>query len=50
MNLDEYKEHAKAEKYFFETVEKRYNEVFEANKETFWGPLMMMNLFSYFYS
>nr|WP_321486423.1 TlpA disulfide reductase family protein [uncultured Draconibacterium sp.] len=46
-NTQEYKEMERAEKAFFGEVEKRYNAVFEANKETFWGPLMMLNLYSY---
>ncbi len=46
-NTPEYKDMELAEKAFFGEVEKRYNAVFEANKETFWGPLMMLNLYSY---
>lgn len=48
MALPQYKELNEANKNFFAEVEKRYNEVFEANKETYWGPLMMLNLYSYF--
>ena len=44
----EYEEYQKAEKAFFDTVERRYNQVFMDNKESFWGPLLMMvNLLSY---
>ena len=48
MQLDAYKEYAKAEKDFFTTVESEFNKVIEANKQTFWGPLMMLSLYSYF--
>ncbi|MCW3806641.1 TlpA disulfide reductase family protein [Plebeiibacterium marinum] len=43
----ECEEYQKAEKAFFDTVKKRYNQVFIDNKESFWGPLLMMNLLSY---
>lgn len=46
--LPRYVELMAAEKNFFDEVEKRYNQVFDANNETFWGPLMMLNLYSYF--
>ncbi len=46
-NTQEYKDMELAEKAFLGEVEKRYNAVFETNKETFWGPLMMLNLYSY---
>ncbi|GET25613.1 TlpA disulfide reductase family protein [Prolixibacter sp. NT017] len=46
-SLPRYAEFAKADKNFINTVEKRYNEVFDANKETSWGPLLMLNLYSY---
>lgn len=49
-SLPKYKELDEAEKAFFTAVESRYNAIFEANKETFWGPLMMLNLYSYFTS
>ncbi|WP_163718685.1 TlpA disulfide reductase family protein [Mangrovibacterium lignilyticum] len=45
--LPRYAEYVDAEKAFFTEVEKRYNEVFEANKDTYWGPLMMLNLYAY---
>ncbi|WP_320168074.1 TlpA disulfide reductase family protein [Mangrovibacterium marinum] len=47
-NLPAYQDYVQAENAFFAEVEKRYNQVFEDNKETFWGPLMMLNLYSYF--
>lgn len=47
-NLPAYQDYVQAENDFFAEVEKRYNEVFDANKETYWGPLMMLNLYSYF--
>lgn len=46
-DTQEYKDMEITEKAFFGEVEKRYNAVFETNKETFWGPLMMLNLYSY---
>ncbi len=46
-SLPRYIEFAKADKNFINTVEKRFTGVFDANKETFWGPLMMLNLYSY---
>ncbi|GAA4298424.1 TlpA disulfide reductase family protein [Aestuariibaculum suncheonense] len=48
MNLDRFKEYSKAEKNFFSTVENRFNKIIEVNKETSWGPLMMLTLYSYF--
>lgn len=48
MQLERYKAYAKAEKDFFTAVEQGYVKVIEANKETFWGPLMMLTLYSYF--
>lgn len=47
-NLPRYVEYSEAEKSFFKTINQRYGEVFEANKETFWGPVMMLTLYSYF--
>ncbi|WP_163716028.1 TlpA disulfide reductase family protein [Mangrovibacterium lignilyticum] len=47
-NLPAYQDYVEAENAFFAEVGKRYNEVFVANKQTFWGPLMMLNLYSYF--
>ncbi|MEL1239678.1 TlpA disulfide reductase family protein [Flavobacterium flavipallidum] len=47
LQLDTYKEYAKAEKDFFTTVQKEFDKAFEANKQTYWGPLMMLSLYSY---
>lgn len=46
-NSAAYKQMAADEKEFFDTVEKSYTQVFTDNKDSFWAPLMMMNLFSY---
>ena len=45
--LPRYAEYVEAEKAFFAEVKKRYLEVLEANKDTYWGPLMMLNLYAY---
>lgn len=42
-----YKNMTADEKTFFDTVEKSFTKVFTDNKDTFWGPLMMLNLYSY---
>lgn len=47
MQLDAYKELVSAEKEFFKTVESEFNKAIETNKQTFWGPLMMLSLYSY---
>ncbi|WP_303919196.1 TlpA disulfide reductase family protein [Draconibacterium sediminis] len=47
MSLPRYLEFREADKKFIATVEQRFNYVFDANKETYWGPLMMLNLYSY---
>ncbi|WP_294081328.1 TlpA disulfide reductase family protein [Proteiniphilum sp. UBA5384] len=44
---DEYKAFEQAEHNFFETVSNTYKQVVEENKETFWGPLMMITFTSY---
>ena len=46
--LEEYKEYLKADSKFFKTIEESYQAVFNKNSESFWGPLMMLNLYSYF--
>lgn len=48
METDAYKQLVEDDKKFFETVEKRYYETIMADKDSWWGPFMMMNLFSYF--
>lgn len=47
MNTPRYNELQQAEKDFFAAVKKSYDEVLERNKETFWGPLMMLNLYAF---
>lgn len=42
-----YKASAKADSLFFATVEETYYRVVMDNKDSFWGPLMMLTLFSY---
>lgn len=42
-----YKESTKADSLFFATVEMTYHKVVMDNKDSYWGPLMMVSLFSY---
>lgn len=42
-----YKASAKADSLFFATVEATYHKVVMDNKDSYWGPLMMVSLFSY---
>lgn len=35
------------EKNFFDTVEKKYTNLIFSHKDSYWGPLLMLNLFSY---
>ena len=44
---DAYKAMAEGEKNFFSLVEKNYHQVIQDNKNSFWGPLMMISLTSY---
>lgn len=44
---DEYKAMAKEDNDFFYTVSNAYNSRILANKDTFWGPLLMINFTSY---
>jgi thiol-disulfide isomerase/thioredoxin len=44
---EEYKGLAAAEKDFFSTVESTYEKMIMDNKDTFWGPLLMVSLMSY---
>lgn len=44
---DEYKQMEKEDTEFFNGVEKAYTKVITDNKETFWGPLLLVNLTSY---
>ncbi len=43
----EYKAFEEAEMEFFDAVGKAYNDVIVKNKDTFWGPLLMITLYSY---
>lgn len=45
---DEYQAMLKADKEFFEKVDETYDKLFMDNKDSFWGPLMMISLTSYF--
>lgn len=45
---DDYQAFAKAEKAFFTDVEKTTNEAILANKDSWWGPLVMLESMSYF--
>ncbi|GAB7087859.1 TlpA disulfide reductase family protein [Marinifilum fragile] len=47
-NTDDYKAFAQAEKDFFTNVEKTTNETILANKDSWWGPLVMLESMSYF--
>lgn len=46
-NSEEGKARTLADKKFFETVEKSYTNIFLSNKDSFWGPMMMVELMSY---
>lgn len=46
-NSEDYKNMAAEEKNFFDTVEKKYSNLISSNKDCYWGPLLMLNLFSY---
>ena len=48
MQSDEYQAMLKADKEFFDNVDETYDKLFMDNKDTFWGPLMMISLTSYF--
>lgn len=48
MATDEYKALSAAEKEFFSYVEKVNNGLIEENKDSYWGPLMMIATMSYF--
>ena len=43
-----YSSMAESEKMFFTTVETRYEQIIMDNKDSYWGPLMMITLMSYF--
>lgn len=46
-NTEEGKAMAAAEKLFFETVEKTYTDAINENLDTFWGPLLTLNYYTY---
>ena len=46
-NSQEYKDMAEEDNKFFKLVEEKFTGLILSNKDSFWGPLMMMNLFSY---
>ncbi|SDI36888.1 TlpA disulfide reductase family protein [Bacteroides ovatus] len=48
MATEEYKASVKADSTFFAIVEATYSKTIMDNKDTFWGPLMMISLLSYF--
>lgn len=45
---EEYQAMLKADKEFFNKVDETYDKLFMDNKDSFWGPLMMISLTSYF--
>ena len=47
-NSDEYKAFAQAEHDFFAKVEKTFTDIIKENKDTYWGPMMAIYLYSYF--
>lgn len=44
---DEYKKMLEEDAAFFKRVSSSYNRIVEENKDTFWGPLLLVNLTSY---
>ena len=46
-NSEEGKARSKADKEFFETIDKTYTHLFLSNKDSYWGPMMMVELLSY---
>lgn len=44
---EEYKAKEKADHDFFKTIDEKYTRLFITNKDSFWGPLMMIELMSY---
>lgn len=47
LETDEYKQFAKEEKEFFEELDRRTKAVILANKDTWWGPFLTLQMFSY---
>lgn len=48
METEEYKAFDKAEKDFFAKVEETYKDIVDENKDTYWGPMMAIYLWTYF--
>ena len=48
MGTEEYKVFEKAEKDFFAKVEETYKGIVDENKDTYWGPMMAIYLWTYF--
>lgn len=48
VKTDEFKAMKQADSIFFETVKSKYQRVILDNRDSFWGPLMMISLMSYF--
>ena len=48
METEEYKEFDKAEKDFFAKVQDTYKGIVDENKDSYWGPMMAIYLWSYF--
>jgi len=48
MATDDFKAFDKAEKDFFATVEQTYKGIVDENKDTYWGPMMAIYLWTYF--
>lgn len=48
MNSDEGKAMAAAEKKFFQTVTDTYTGAINENRDTYWGPLLALNFYTYF--
>ena len=48
METEEYKAFDKAEKDFFAKVEETYKGIVDENKDTYWGPMMAIYLWTYF--
>lgn len=47
MQSDAYKKFSADEANFFSTVETKYDELFSSNKDTWWGPFLMLDVMSY---
>lgn len=47
MASDEGKKFTADERHFFDTVEHRYDELFKANKDSWWGPMLILHIMNY---